>query len=121
MAAMPTGYTDGCTGFPDRIFNWDWSACCVIHDAGGSDGALLDCITSSGPTWAAGLIAVCVTIMVIFRPIYEWMQRRGWVAGMQNPNDCYCEAQGSPFLDHNPKCAYAIKERLPPYHTTPEV
>lgn len=106
-------FSDGCTGFPDRLFNYDWSACCTIHDAGGSDGALLDCITSHGPTWAAGLIAACVTLMVFFRPVYVWLQRIGLLPGLDNPNKCFCGANvpGNEGI-HLYNCQYAIKNGL---------
>lgn len=72
-------FSDGCTGFPDSAFGLDWSVCCVAHDLGGSDGQLLDCLQSVFPEWAWPLAAGGVTVMVLARPVYVWMQRKGWV------------------------------------------
>lgn len=67
---------DGCTGFPDRLFQWDWSTCCDVHDFGGTDGQLLDCLFSTVPEWAWPIMALCVALMVLFRPIYRILSRR---------------------------------------------
>ncbi len=72
------GSDGGCTGFPGGMFGLDWSACCVAHDLGGSDGMLLDCLQSAVPTWAWPLVASAVAAMVLWRPVYNWMQRKGW-------------------------------------------
>lgn len=72
--------SDGhCTGFPDSLGPWDWQACCIAHDAGGSDGQLLDCITSAVPAPLAIVVAVGVALMIAARPIYNWLQRIGLV------------------------------------------
>ena len=70
--------SDGCTGF------WwaEWifpavSACCIQHDLGGSDGALLDCLMSALPAWAWAFAAFGVALMVLWRPVYEALQRLG--------------------------------------------
>lgn len=73
------GSDGGCTGFPDALFGLDWSACCVAHDLGGSDGQLLDCLQGVLPGWAWPIAALGVAVMVAARPIYNWLQRRGWV------------------------------------------
>ncbi len=73
--------TDGCTGFPDGIGRVDWSECCLVHDAGGSDGALLDCVTDAArdqAAWMAPLFALAVFLMILFRPVYNMFQRWGW-------------------------------------------
>ena len=71
---------DGCTGFwlVQGIFP-SITACCSIHDMGGTDGMLLDCLQHGLPSWAWAISAACVAAMVALRPIYNWMQRRGWV------------------------------------------
>lgn len=73
------GSDGGCTGFPDGMFGLDWSACCALHDAGGGDGALLDCLQQTVPTWAWPLAGIAVAAMITARPIYNWLQRKGWV------------------------------------------
>jgi hypothetical protein len=74
----PDAYTsDGCTGFQwaELIFP-AIRACCVVHDAGGSDGLLLDCLQSSVPEWVWPFAAVGVALMVLFRPIVRWWRGR---------------------------------------------
>jgi hypothetical protein len=69
--------TDGCTGF-----QWaEWlfpkiTACCTIHDTGGTDGTLLDCLQTSVPEWAWPFAAASVAVMVLFRPVYNWLKRK---------------------------------------------
>lgn len=70
--------SDGCTGF-----QWaEWlfpkiTTCCSIHDAGGTDGALLDCLQMNLPGWAWPAAALGVTVMVLLRPLYVlWQKRR---------------------------------------------
>jgi hypothetical protein len=68
--------TDGCTGF--WLFQWIFpsiSQCCSIHDTGGTDGTLLDCLQSALPPWAWAIAAFCVALMVLFRPVYNWVKR----------------------------------------------
>lgn len=73
------GSDGGCTGFPSGAFGLEWGHCCLQHDLGGSDGALLDCLQAAVPTWAWPLAAIAVATMVLWRPAYNWLQRRGWV------------------------------------------
>lgn len=63
--------SDGCTGF--WVFEWFFhiSACCSVHDAGGTDGTLLDCLMQNTPHWAWPVVALCVAVMVLFRPVYN--------------------------------------------------
>lgn len=69
--------SDGCTGF------WwaEWlfpsiTQCCMIHDGGGSDGALLDCLLLNTPPRVAPLVAICVAVMILLRPLYHWLKRK---------------------------------------------
>lgn len=70
--------SDGCTGF-----NWaEWlfpaiRGCCAEHDGGGSNGALLDCLESVLPGWAYVIAAFCVALMILLRPLYHLITRRG--------------------------------------------
>lgn len=74
--SVPVLSADGqCTGFPDSLGPWDWHQCCVQHDAGGTDGQLLDCVASSVPGWAEVIVVLCIALMVLLRPIYTWLQR----------------------------------------------
>ena len=76
---MNTIETDGCTGFPDQIGEKDLTYCCGVHDLGGSDGQLLDCLTALDPTswiWIM-LVTFGVLIMRMFKPIYNFLQRVG--------------------------------------------
>ena len=68
--------SDGCTGFQflEPVFQ-HLNACCQIHDAGGSDGALLDCINAGLPAYLWFPAALCVAIMILFRPIYHFIKR----------------------------------------------
>lgn len=77
---MDLSYDGGCTGFDWAEKLWpDATACCLAHDLGGTDGALLDCLTAALPTWAWAGAAFGVALMVLVRPAYNWMQRKGWV------------------------------------------
>lgn len=71
--------TDGCTGFPDSFLGRDLSQCCAVHDTGGSDGGLLDCLDGqfANDYWLGLVIVLCVFIMRIFRPVYNLLQRFG--------------------------------------------
>jgi len=68
--------TNGCTGF-----GWaEWlfpsiRACCDVHDLGGTDGTLLDCLQQVLPPWAWAIAAFCVALMILFRPIYNQIKR----------------------------------------------
>lgn len=71
--------TDGCTGFPDHVAGLDLTQCCSIHDDGGRDGALIDCLIDLNPTsgvWGF-VVIVCVLLMYIGRPVYNLLQRWG--------------------------------------------
>lgn len=68
-----------CTGFPSHLGPWDWTVCCAVHDLGGSNGQLLDCISAQVPAWAQATVAFAIALMILLHPAYEWMQRRGWV------------------------------------------
>lgn len=73
-----TSLSDGCTGF-----QWaEWlfpaiSPCCVAHDLGNSDGQLLDCLMANTPEWSWAIVALCVAIMILFRPIYRLIKPKG--------------------------------------------
>lgn len=75
-----TSYDGGCTGFGWVEVLWpETTACCLEHDLGGTHGQLLDCLLSVLPSWAGPFAAVGVGVMILFLPVYVWMQRRGWV------------------------------------------
>lgn len=67
----PPDISDGCSGF------WLFEAlfpirdCCVVHDAGGTDGMLLDCLMAATPGWAWPLVGLCVLVMIVCRPLYR--------------------------------------------------
>ena len=68
--------SDGCTGF--WLAEWVFPAvrdCCVAHDFGSSNGALLDCLQGVLPSWAYVIAAFCVAIMILFRPLYRMVKR----------------------------------------------
>lgn len=68
--------SDGCTGFwPLEGLFPKITACCSVHDFGGSDGTLLDCLQSALPPWAWAIAAFCVAVMILFRPIYNLIKR----------------------------------------------
>ena len=68
--------SDGCTGF------WLFEAffhihdCCVVHDGGGSDLDLIGCLMQNLPPWAWPVMLVCVALMMIVRPVYQWLKRK---------------------------------------------
>ena len=67
--------SDGCTGFwfLERFFNI--RQCCVVHDAGGSDWLLTNCLWENTPGWAVAPVALCVAVMILFRPVYRWFKK----------------------------------------------
>lgn len=68
--------SDGCTGF--WLAEWLFPAardCCVVHDFGGSNGTLLDCLQAVLPGWAYVIAGFCVALMILFRPVYQWIKR----------------------------------------------
>lgn len=68
--------SDGCTGFwPLEGLFPKISACCAVHDLGGSDGTLLDCLQTALPPWAWAIAAFCVAVMILVRPIYNLIKR----------------------------------------------
>lgn len=77
--------SDGrCTGFPNGIGRWDWSTCCQIHDvqavaSPASDGALATCLLEHTPLAATPLVFLCCALMAACRPVYNLLQRWGWV------------------------------------------
>lgn len=61
-----------CSGF--EWTEWLWpalTACCDVHDAGGTNGTLLDCIETVLPGWAYPIAAVFVVVMIWARPLYR--------------------------------------------------
>lgn len=76
FSLLPALGSDGrCTGFPNGIGQWDWSACCQVHDLGGTDADLATCLLSSTPPWAAALVFLALALMAFCRPIYNLGQR----------------------------------------------
>lgn len=74
--ALWAGWLDaGCTGFQWAELIWPGiRTCCIDHDLGGSDGALLDCLLTFLPGWTGPLAAIGVALMLVARPIYEHMR-----------------------------------------------
>lgn len=69
--------SDGCSGF--QWAEWIFPAirdCCVVHDLGGSNGALLDCLQAVLPHWAYVIAGFCVALMILVRPLYRALKRR---------------------------------------------
>lgn len=79
LVAPPLGSDGRCTGFPNGLGRWNWAQCCVEHDAGGSDGGLLDCLMAAVPPFAWPLCGFGVALMILCRPVYNLLQRWGWV------------------------------------------
>lgn len=74
------GSDGGCTAFAWAQAIWPQiGACCALHDLGGSDGSLLDCLQGALPHWAWPLVGFSVALMILVRPAYNFMQRQGWV------------------------------------------
>lgn len=73
--------TDGCTGFPDSVGGHDLSQCCSIHDDGGTDGQLMDCVDAAvGGEWVWIVLAgIAIALMRVFRPVYNQLQKWGWL------------------------------------------
>jgi len=71
-------WSDGhCTGFPDGAFGVSWQHCCIAHDLGGTDGALIDCISNTVPSWAEAIVVLLVGLAVILRPVYVELHKLG--------------------------------------------
>lgn len=76
-ASTSTVVSDGCS-----FFQWtEWffpatRACCEIHDAGGSNGQLLDCLQSVLPHWAYVIAGFFVALMILVRPLYRLLTRK---------------------------------------------
>lgn len=67
------GVSDGCTGFGWAEWIWPVYDCCADHDFGGTDGVLLDCLSSAGVP--VTLAALGIAIMAFWRPLYElWLR-----------------------------------------------
>ncbi len=75
----PLGADGRCTGFPNGLGRWQWGQCCVAHDAGGTDVELVACLIAAVPTWAGPLCFGGVMLMGFCRPVYNQLQRWGWV------------------------------------------
>ena len=78
VASLEHNLSDGCTGY--GLFEWIWPAirdCCAVHDYGGTDGQLLDCLQSALPGWAWAPAALCVALMILLRPIYRLFKPKG--------------------------------------------
>lgn len=69
--------SDGCTGFQLFEHFFPIRACCEVHDLGGTDGALLDCLMSNTPEWTWPVVALCVALMILVRPIYRLWRPKG--------------------------------------------
>lgn len=77
MDASVNPVSDGCTGF--WWAEWIFPAirqCCEVHDGGGSNGTLLDCLQSVLPHWAYVIAGFCVALMILVRPLYRAIKRR---------------------------------------------
>lgn len=68
--------SDGCTGFWWLENLFPIRQCCEVHDLGGSDGGLLDCLQQVLPPWAWPVAALCVALMILVRPLYHLWKRR---------------------------------------------
>lgn len=79
ISPPPLGGDGRCTGFPNGLGRWQWGHCCVEHDAGGDDAGLFGCLLKAVPVAAGPLAAFGVGLMMAARPIYNQLQRWGWV------------------------------------------
>lgn len=68
---------DGCSGFQWLEPFFAIRSCCDIHDVGGTDGTLLDCLMTVTPEWAWPAVALCVAIMILFRPLWRRFKPKG--------------------------------------------
>jgi len=68
--------SDGCTGFQWAEALFPVRACCEIHDAGGTDGGLLDCLMQNTPPTTWPIVGLCVAVMILVRPAYRWFRNR---------------------------------------------
>lgn len=68
-----------CTGF--QLVEWIFpviNSCCAVHDLGGTDGSLLDCLQSVLPNWTWAPAGAAIALMIALRPVYNLGQKRGW-------------------------------------------
>ena len=76
--------SDGqCTGVQPLVNLLPWrdalTACCFQHDLGATDGWFFNCINDAIPyVWGPTIGGLFIGGVVIFRPIYNWLQRKGW-------------------------------------------
>lgn len=77
MAPSQEPVSDGCTGFGLFEHFFQIRSCCEIHDSGGTDGQLLDCLLSATPEWAWPIVGLCVALMLAARPIYRLFKDKG--------------------------------------------
>ena len=77
MAASIEPVGDGCSGFQWLEWAYPIRGCCDVHDLGGSDGVLLDCLMANTPEWTWPVVALCVAVMILFRPIYRLFKPKG--------------------------------------------
>ena len=76
--------TDGCTGF--WLFQLIWPSiteCCTVHDMGGSDGVLFDCLVAALPWYLWIFVPLCIGVMGLCRPVYNMIKRRYLKKGEQ--------------------------------------
>ena len=73
---IDTAIGDGCTGFQWLEPFFAIRTCCDVHDLGGTDGQLLDCLLQNTPEWSWALIGLCVALMLLLRPLYHLIKRK---------------------------------------------
>mgnify|MGYP007026935052 CR=1 FL=1 len=48
----------------------------LTHARHGYTRGLLDCLLQNTPPWAWPVVALCVAIMILFRPLYHWIKKK---------------------------------------------
>lgn len=68
--------SDGCTGWFDSLFGYNWRHCCEAHDAGSSHWELAQCVINVTPAWLDWMGVLMFVGVVVFLPFYRLLKKR---------------------------------------------
>ncbi len=77
--------SDGCSGFAWAEAIWpSISQCCLVHDLGGTDGMLVDCLQGALVWWLWWAIPLALLVVTLFRPLYNFLKKIGLWPSKEN-------------------------------------